>query len=150
VGNGLGDVHFEYAELGTNTYRVVAYAKDNELFADDAVVANVSLQTFSVIEEQLRKLDICNVYAVNNGNDEVRMDDLAVSFGEATGIDAALATVAVKGGDCITVTALEAQEIAVYAVDGRLVHKVHATVGTTVIEVPAGLYIVNGEKVMVH
>ena len=150
VGNGLGDVHFEYAELGTNTYRVVAYAKDNELFADDAVVANVSLQTFSVIEEQLRKLDICNVYAVNNGNDEVRMDDLAVSFGEATGIDAALATVAVKGGDCITVTALEAQEIAVYAVDGRLVHKVHATVGTTVIEVPAGLYIVNGEKVLVH
>ena len=47
-------------------------------------------------------------------------------------------------------TALEAQEIAVYSVDGRLVRKVRVNAGTTAIALPAGMYVVNGEKVMVY
>ena len=47
-------------------------------------------------------------------------------------------------------TALEAQEIAIYSVDGRLVRKVHVNAGTTRIALPAGVYVVNGEKVLVY
>jgi hypothetical protein len=56
----------------------------------------------------------------------------------------------VEGGEFITVTALEAQCIAVYSVDGRLVRKVDVAEGTTRIALPSGLYIVNGEKVLVY
>ena len=150
-GSELADVELSFMELGTNTYRVVAYTKDNSPFAgDDAVVADISLQTFSVIEEELRKLEITNAYAVNGANDEVRLADATVSFGETTGIDATLATAAVRGGDCITVTALAAQDVAVYSVDGRLVRKVRVGEGTTRIAVPAGMYIVGGTKVLVY
>lgn len=150
-GSELADVELSFMELGTNTYRVVAYTKDNSPFAgDDAVVADISLQTFSVIEEELRKLEITNAYAVNGANDEVRLADATVSFGETTGIDATLATAAVRGGDCITITALAAQDVAVYSVDGRLVRKVRVGEGTTRIAVPAGMYIVGGTKVLVY
>ena len=151
AGDALEGVEFSYAELGVNTYRVVAYTMDNMPFDDGKpVVANVYLQTFSVIEEESRKIDISNVYAVNDDNDEVRMGDTVISFGETTGIDPNLATVAIKGGNCITVTALEAQDVAVYSVDGRLVCKVRAAEGTTHIDVQPGIYVVNGSKVLVY
>ncbi len=151
VGNSNAGIELSFAELGVNTYRVVAYTIDNTLFEESTpAVVNISLQTFSVIEENLRKLDVKNVYAVNDDNDEVRMKDISLSFGETTGIDKNLATFAVKGGGCITVTSLETQDIAVYSVDGRLVRKVSVGEGTTRITVPAGLYIVNGMKVLVH
>jgi hypothetical protein len=151
AGASVSGVEFSFAELGVNTYRVVAYTKDNQPFENtDPVVANVYLQTFSVIEEAMRKLDIANVYAVNDDNDEVRMNDAVVSFGETTGIDKTLATTAIKGGDCITITALEAKDIMVYSVDGRLIRKVRAGEGTTRIVVPAGMYVVNGTKVLVY
>ena len=151
AGNGNTGIELSFAELGVNTYRVVAYTIDNTLFDESTpVVANISLQTFSVIEENLRKLDVKNIYAANDDNDEVHMNDISILFAETTGLDKTLATYAVKGGDCITVTSLEAQDIAVYSVDGRLVRKVSVGEGTTRITVPAGLYIVNGMKVLVH
>ena len=76
-------------------------------------------------------------------------DDL-ISFSETTGVDSTLATTAVRGGECIIVTVLEAQDIAVYSVDGRLVRKVHVDEGTTRIDVQPGMYVVNGMKVLVH
>ena len=151
AGEALSDVEFDYAELAANTYRVVAYTSDNEALCDkDAVVANISLQTFSVIEEPLRKVEVCNVYAVNENNDEVRLDNVSISFAEATGIDATLATMAVKGGSCITITALEDQVVKVYSMDGRLICRKKVAQGTTRIDVPAGIYLVNGNKVLVY
>ena len=92
---------------------------------------------------------IVNAYAIDGNNEEVRFDDAEIAFTQSTGISNAFLTYAVKGGDCITVTALEAQEIAVYSVDGRLVRKVQVNAGTARIAVPAGVYVVNGEKVLV-
>ena len=57
---------------------------------------------------------------------------------------------AIKGGDCITITALEAHNVDIYAVDGRLVRKLTVTEGTTRVSLPAGMYIVNGKKVLVY
>lgn len=151
IGEDLEGIEFSHAELAANTYRVVAYTMDNTSFIDyDVVVANLYLQTFSVIEENQRMLNVKNVYAVNNENDEVRMGDARISFGETTGMDHTLATVAIKGGDCVTVTALESQEVSVYSVDGRLVRRLHVAEGTTRIDVQPGLYVVNGIKVLVY
>lgn len=151
AGDCLSKHVFNFSQLDMNTYRVVAYTEDNSTFTTgDDVVANINMMTTTVIDENLRKIDICNAYAVNKANDEVRMNDASMLFNESTGIEGIYATVSVKGGECVVITALEAQTMSIYSVDGRLVRKVNVTEGTTRVALPAGLYIVDGEKVLVY
>ena len=143
--------NFIYEMLDMNTYRVVVYSDDNVAIAgSDDIVLNLDVNATSVIEEDARVIEIFNAYAVDGNNEEVRFDDAKIAFSQSTGISGVYATYSVKGGDCITVTSLEAQEIAVYSVDGRLVRKVRASAGTTKITVPAGMYIIGGDKVLVY
>ena len=146
----LASHNFMCEMLDMNTYRVVVYSEDNELFSSDDVVVNIEANAVDVIEEDACAIDIVNVYAVDNNNDEVRFGDVKIAFSQETGIADVYATFSVKGGDCIKVTALEAQKIAIYSVDGRLVRKVRVNAGTTRIALPAGVYVVNGEKVLVY
>jgi hypothetical protein len=152
VPSGALESHnFSYEMLDMNTYRVVVYSDDNATISgsDDALVS-LDANATSVVEEDARAFEIVNAYAVDGNNDEVRFNDLKIAFSQATGISGVYATYSVNGGDCITVTSLEPQEIVVYSVDGRLVRKVRVNSGTTRIALPAGVYVVNGEKVMVY
>lgn len=147
----LASHNFSYEMLDMNTYRVVVYADDETVFGNsDNVIVSIDANATSVVEEDARAFEIVNAYAVDGNNDEVRFDDVKIAFSQATGISDTYATFSVKGGDCIKVTALEAQEIAIYSVDGRLVRKVRVNSGTTRIALPAGVYVVNGEKVLVY
>ena len=145
----LASHNLTYEMLDMNTYRVIIYSEDNETFGADDAILTFQASSMYVVAEDDRLFRIVNAYAVDGNNEEVRFDDAEIAFTQSTGISDAFLTYAVKGGDCITVTALEAQEIAVYSVDGRLVRKVQVNAGTTRIAVPAGVYVVNGEKVLV-
>ena len=147
----LASHNFSYEMLDMNTYRVVLYSDDNATISgSDDVIVSIDANATSVVEEDARAFEIVNAYAVDGNNDEVRFNDLKIAFSQATGISDTYATFSVKGGDCIKVTALEPQEIVVYSVDGRLVRKVRVNSGTTRIALPAGVYVVNGEKVLVY
>ena len=149
--DALASHNFMYEMLDMNTYRVVVYSEDNgTIDVSNDVILNIDANSTSVIEEDACAIEILNAYAVDGNNDEVRFKDLKIAFSQATGISDVYATYSVKGGDCITVTSLEPQEIVVYSVDGRLVRKVRVNSGTTRIALPAGVYVVNGEKVMVY
>jgi hypothetical protein len=151
AGDVLGSHNFTYEMLDMNTYRVLIYSDENAIFNDsDDLILNLNANATSVIEEAACAIEIVNAYAVDANNEEVRFADAKIAFSQATGITGLYATFSVKGGDCIMVTALEAQEISVYSVDGRLVRKVRVNAGTTRIDVPAGIYVVNGEKVLVY
>ena len=148
--DALASHNFIYEMLDMNTYRFIAYSEDNETFAaGNDVIVDIKASAMSVIEEDACVIEILNAYAVDANNDEVRFDNLKVAFNQATGISDVYATYSVKGGDCITVTTLEAQDITVFGVDGRLVYNKRVNAGTTRIALPSGLYVVNGEKVLV-
>ena len=147
----LASHNFLYEMLDMNTYRVIVYSEDNEMFGDgEDVLVSITASATSVIEEDDCVIEILNAYAVDGNNDEVRFADARILFNQTTGIAGVYADYSVKGGDCITFTALEAQEVAVYGVDGRLVCKQNVKAGTMHIQLPAGVYIVNGEKVVVY
>ena len=143
--------NFAYEMLDMNTYRVVVYSEDNETFnSSEDVVVNIMANATSVIEEDACAIEILNAYAVDNNNEEVRFDDARIAFSQSTGVSDVYSTFSVRGGDCIKVTALESQKIAIYSVDGRLVRKVRVKPGTTRIQVPAGMYIVGNNKILVY
>ena len=149
-GEVLMSHEFSYMQLDMNTYRVVAYDNGCNLFdVPDGELVRLVVNAMSVIDEASRKVEISNIYFVDSNCDELRLGDMAMSFGQETGIVGNYVSYSVKGGDCITVTALENQDITVYGADGRILYQLRACEGTTKIEVPAGMYIVNGKKVLV-
>ncbi len=151
AGGALSSHNLQYAQLDMNTYRVIAYSNNNSLFnAANEQLVELEMSALSIVPEDERVLNVVNAYVVDGGSKELRLDDIGVAFDMTTGVDGTIATAMVEGGEFITVTALGAQSIAVYSVDGRLVRKVDVAEGTTRIALPAGLYIVNGEKVLVY
>lgn len=139
-----------FNQTGEEDYRIVIYSAEDESLSAGEVLTELSLYSTEVIPEDERNILISNVLAVGSNDDEVRLDDVNVAFGISAGISETAATVGVRGGSCLTITALAAQDVEVYSVDGRLVRRVRAAEGTTTVQLPAGIYVVLGNKVIIH
>ena len=140
-----------FAEIGENCYRFMAYSDNDAQFTtgDDKLLA-LTINSTEIVNEEESNIEISNIYVVDNNNNELRLKDHNIKFKQTTGIGYIGATALIEGGDCITITLLKAQEITVYAVDGRKIRSINAKEGTTRISLPAGIYIVNGEKVIIR
>ena len=142
---------FSYKKKGNNTYRITTYSETDECFTtDNSSFAEISVISTNIINEDNCIIKISNAYIVDNENNELHMGDYNIKFTQAAGINYNGAKALVEGGECITITLLEPQEIDIYSVDGRKTRSVNAQKGTTRIIVPAGIYIVNGEKVVIR
>ena len=147
----LTDHTVSLAQRSMTDYRIIVYSNGDKAFAsgDDAVVTLV-LNTPVVIAEDSREIKITNVLAVDEDTNELRLRNAVAKFGISTNIyDTAAPTASVVGGECITITSLVAQNVKIYSVDGRLVRSVNVGVGTTRVELPAGVYVTMGAKVVV-
>ena len=149
--DAISNHNFAYTEMGNNIYRITAYSDDDECFhIDEEAIVEVILTATDIINEENCKIKISNAYIVDNDNNELRMGEYNIAFSQETGIKDIEADMLIEGGKCISVTVLEPQEFAIYNVDGRKIRDINAKKGTTRIAMPAGIYIVNGEKVVVR
>ena len=143
--------NLSYTDRGNNIYRITAYSDNDECFSTGELLADFILSCDEVINEENRNIRISNAYVVDSETNELRINDYNISFTQSTGINNIESdNILVEGGDCIMVTLLEPQLIEIYSVDGRRVREINAKKGTTRIAIPAGIYIVNGEKVVVR
>lgn len=154
AGGSLTDHKVSLSQRDMTTYRLIIYSNSDSMFAndgDDAVV-NLTLNCYDVVPEEARVISISNALAVDEATDEVRLSDVAATFGVSTNIyDVTAPTASAWGGDgCITIASLAAQHVNVYGVDGRLVRSLNVPEGTTHVSVPAGIYMVLGSKVVVR
>ena len=148
-GEAIENHNFSYINRGNNTYRVLAYSDEDMCFStgDDNII-NIELYTTDIINEENRNIKIANIYVVDNENNELRFNDYNITFSQVSGISN-VTDALIEGGECITITLLKAQRIDIYSVDGRRVRSIDAKEGTTRVSMPAGVYIVNDEKVVV-
>ncbi|MBQ2289746.1 MAG: hypothetical protein II249_03660, partial [Bacteroidaceae bacterium] len=143
--------NLSYTDRGNNIYRITAYSDNDECFSTGELLADFILSCDEVINEENRNIRISNAYVVDCETNELRINDYNISFTQSTGINNIESdNILVEGGDCIMVTLLEPQLIEIYSVDGRKISETNAKKGTTRIAIPAGIYIVNGEKVVVR
>ncbi len=147
----ISEHNFSYVEKGTNTYRITAYSENDECMpTNEAALIELILTSTEIINEDNCYIKISNAYFVDNENNELRMGDHDIRFSQASGISHNSTESLIEGGECITITLLEPQKIDIYSVDGRKVRSINAQKGTTRIVIPAGIYIVDGEKVVVQ
>ena len=132
-------------------YSVIAYSDKDKCFSTDGTpLMELILGSDEIINENDCMVKISNAYFVDNDNSELRLNDHKILFSQATGINYNGIDLLIEGGDCISITSLEPQEITIYGVDGRKIRSFRTKKGTTRIAIPAGVYIVNGEKVVVR
>lgn len=139
-----------FNQIGENSYRVVSYLPDNDTYSNGDAFANLSLSIAEVIPEEECTVKMTNILVVDNENIERRLDNINVNFTISTGISATAATATVRGGEQLTISLLKAQNVDVYAVDGRKVLGIQAGEGTTKVDLPAGIYVVLGKKVIIR
>ncbi len=143
--------NISYTDRGNNAYRITAYSDYNECFSEGELLAELILSCDEIINEDNSNIKISNAYIIDNETNELRISDYNISFTQSTGVNNVESdNFLVEGGDCIMVTLLEPQLIEIYSVDGRKLREINAKKGTTRIAIPAGIYIVNGEKVVVR
>ena len=154
AGGSLTDHTVSLSQRDMTTYRLIIYSNSDSMFADagDDAVVNLTLSCYDVVPEEARVISISNALAVDEATDELRLNDVAATFGVSTNIyDVTAPTASAWGGEgCITIASLAAQHVNVYGVDGRLVRSLNVPEGTTRVNVPAGIYMVLGSKVVVR
>lgn len=137
-------------QISENGYRIVSYMPDNNTYSNDNAFANLSLSIAEVIPEEECKVRFTNILVVDEENTERRIDNMNINFTISTGITSTATTATVRGGEQLTISLLKAQNVDIYAVDGRKILSIQADNGTTKVDLPAGIYIVLGKKVIIR
>lgn len=152
AGESLATHEFSYNQISEDTYRVVIYSNENKPFIESENLFGIELYPYELTPEDERCIVIENILAINTEEvTEVRMDNMKTEFAYSTGIITANdATISLRGGDNLTITTSSATTITIHAIDGRLIQTLRIDEGSTQIGLPAGIYIVNGKKILIR
>ena len=103
----------------------------------------------AVIKESNRIVTLTDALIATPDGDEHKVRSRSAAFRLSTGLNSQLAVSSIEGGHALTITAIEATTINIYSADGILVRTIDVQPGTTTVELPAGIYIVNKTKVII-
>lgn len=149
-GERTADASMLFTQIGENVFRVVVYSEENLPFAAGNTLLGLKVSASQLVPEAERALQISNILAVTENNREERIGNLNASFSVKTGLQHVEAVADIRGGESLTITTLAAQTVDIYSVDGRKVKSLNVSAGTTTVSLPAGIYIVNGQKVIIR
>ena len=152
TGRAKGNHHVAWNTLPDGTVRVVAYAMNNAAFeGNDGTLFNLVLNT-SEAQTSIDEVLIADALFATAQGAERRADDVNVTMSsETTGIGGTYAVpFRVYGTEGTIVVACTAQSaVSIYTTTGQLVKQAVVEAGEHVIPLPEGVYIVNGNKVIV-
>lgn len=98
-----------------------------------------------------RSLTLSGGRLTATNGEEKRLHGISVPFQETTGITtAAVSELSVRGGHALVITALKEQDIDVFSIGGTLIRHLHVQSGDNCVELPKGIYIVAGEKIVIY
>lgn len=134
---------------GEQTTHVLVYSNSNApLTTNDQL--RLKINTQSVVEEKARAIAITNASVVTTDGEDHRMAGSTKHFDLRTGVDAMLANIRIAGGKQLTITAIEPTHVEIFSAEGMLQREMDVPVGTTIVELPSGIYIVNGTKTVIY
>ena len=152
TGRAKGNHHVAWNTLPDGTVRVVAYAMNNAAFeGNEGTLFNLVLEN-SEAQTSRDEILLADALFVTTQGVERRANDVNVPmYAETTDVDdVCTKPVRVCGTEGAVVVACATQSaISIYAITGQLVQHSIVEVGEHVIVLPAGVYVVNGSKVIV-
>lgn len=128
--------------------RLLIYAPDGSNLPMDDTLVQLTVRADEVCDDN-RRLTLTQANIVTPEGDEQRIHTASTTFSLTTGLDNTLCSFSVRGGNVLTVYALEAMSLEIYSADGRRIMTLDVPAGTTETALPSGVYIVNGQKVII-
>lgn len=161
-GLALADVELPNAWKGCQTQisepdeqgrvRVIVLGNAGETFPAGMATLLLNVWTDRLIPTAQRVLTIDQPLLVNKAGEDNRLATRSAAFDmeSTTGIAAPQSSYVRGGNGCLVIERLSAGNAEVYTIDGRLVRRLQLSAGTSRIQLPAGVYIVDGQKVIVE
>ncbi len=137
-------------QIDDYSYRVVVHSESNDTFLDNGSLMNLSLSIDSEPESANSGVVLSNILVACN-NQEMRINNLTITpeiMNVVTSVEDIVHSI--TGGDCLTIALNDAKDIRIYSLDGRLVRELSLEAGTTTIELPAGVYVVENQKILIR
>lgn len=137
--------------LSNGRVRIVAYAMDNVAFrGNEGALLNLVLSTSGLSGEEVVAFG-GGLFATVDGAEHRAADVSVVMRSETTGIDEAHAAAFHVYGveEAVEVVCNADTVVSIYATTGQLVEQTVVKAGKNVIALPTGMYVINGNKVIV-
>ncbi len=151
TGRGKASHAVAWNTLTDGLVRIVAYAMDNAAFRDnDGALLNLVLETTGEVSADA-VLTLADGLFATAGGAEHRAADVSVMMrAGTTGMEACIVAFRAYGAEGAVVVECAADTaLSIYAATGALVEQTVVKAGKTSIALPAGVYVVNGNKVIV-
>ncbi len=139
-------------EAGDGHYRVAFRAPAGATLPAGTTVLALQLTAGVAVPAESRFVSAGNVTLASADAEDYRLPAVCAAFdlGQSTGIAAPGHATVVRGGRVLHVESATTGRLAVYAADGRLVRLVGLRPGTLELSLPAGVYVVNKQKVVIR
>jgi hypothetical protein len=134
--------------LDDHCARVLIYSDANKPLVAGSML-RLTVRPDAVIKESNRIVTLTDALIATPDGDEHKVRSRSAAFRLSTGLNSQLAVSSIEGGHALTITAIEATTINIYSADGILVRTIDVQPGTTTVELPTGIYIVNKTKVII-
>ena len=150
AGDILRGHKFEYNQIDDNSYRVVVHSMKNFKFISGNSLMDLSLSIDEPIDTETNDIVISNIL-VTCEKEEMRLNELSLTPEITTAVAEVEDVISsIRGGDCLTITLHDAKNVRIYSLDGRIVRELKLEAGTTSVELPAGIYIIENNKVIIR
>lgn len=138
-------------EIGAGITRlvIVPAATDKTIPALCPQFLILELEAESTVAMNERSIRLTHGRVTEADGEEKRLASAEIRFEETTGLNSAMQTLLVEGGRQLIITALEEQVVEVMTLDGVCLQQLHLQSGETCVELPDGVYIVAGTKVVI-
>ena len=133
---------------GEGKSHVVIYSNSNAPISTNEKL-HLKIRTDAVVEEKARAIAIENASIATLDGEDHRMTGTLGRFALHTGIDNKLASIRIVGGKQLTIEAIAPTHVEIFSTDGVLQRSIDVPTGHTTVELPSGIYIVNGVKTVI-
>ncbi len=151
TGRGKASHAVAWNTLTDGSVRIVAYAMDNAAFRDnEGALLNLVLETTDEVSADAVLTLADGLFATAGGAEHRAADVSVMMLSGTTGMEVCTVAFRAYGAEgAVVVECAADMALSIYAATGALVEQTVVKAGKTSIALPAGVYVVNGNKVIV-
>ena len=136
--------------LPDGTHRCILYDPRGRRLTPGTDLLRLEVEPTDVVSARYRAITLAHGTAVTPAGDEQRLYAATIPFTLHTGLTPPVSTIRIEGGDRLTIHAIAPTPITVATPDGIVLHTFTVPEGLTHLDLPAGIYLVNHQKILIR